>query len=60
MGRQVLNLREDVVVEELQDDGHDDTEDGGDQRHLHITVPPGSIPRDSDSAGWVGPMSLHF
>ena len=31
----MLYLREDIVIEELQDDGNDDTEDSGNQRHLH-------------------------
>ena len=31
----MLNLREDIVIEELQHDSHNDTEDGGNQRHLH-------------------------
>ena len=36
LSREMFNLREDIAIKELQHQGNDDTEDGGNKRHqLH-------------------------
>ena len=51
----MLNLGEDIVVEQLQDDGNNDAEDGGDECHFHARSHDGG----ADVAGTLNLVKGH-